>query len=90
MRYYLLCKHISNIFIFKYNILSNFISSTLCFIFHAFHPYMSYYRIRTGIIFNDLNSPDTHIVVLIAFNLILYEVLTQNKIIENKLVGKII
>ena len=70
--------------------LANFISSTLCFIFHSPRPYMVYYKIKAGVMFNDWGSPNTQIVVLVAFTLTLYEVLTQNKVMSQKLWAKIV
>ena len=70
--------------------LANFISTTLCFIFHTPRPYMVYYKIKAGVMFNDWGSPNTQIVVLVAFSLTLYEVLTQNKVLSQKLWPKIV
>ena len=49
--------------------LANFISSTLCFIFHSPRPYMAYFSIKPVIMFNEWGSPNTQIIVLISFYL---------------------
>ena len=69
--------------------ISNFISSTLCFIFHAPRPYMAYYSIKPVIMFNEWGSPNTQLAVLIAFSLSFYEVVIKDTQIINSLVGKI-
>ena len=40
--------------------------------------------------FNEWGSPNTQVVVLIAFSLTLYQVIIKNKKLENNLIGKII
>lgn len=70
--------------------LSNFVSSTLSFIFHSPKPYMAFYKIKPIVNFNEWGSPNTQILVLASFALSLYKVLTENKIMERKLWAKII
>ena len=70
--------------------IANFISSTLCFIFHSPRPYYTYFSIKPVIMFNEWGSPNTQVVVLIAFSLTLYQVIIKNKKLENNLIGKII
>ena len=70
--------------------LSNFVSSTLSFIFHSPKPYMAFYKIKPIVIFNEWGSPNTQILVLVSFALSLYKVLTENKVMEKKLWAKII
>ena len=70
--------------------LGNFISSTLCFIFHSPRPYMVYYSIKPVIMFNDWGSPNTQVVILTAFSLTFYEISIRNKKMERSFVGKII
>lgn len=70
--------------------LSNFISSTLCFIFHSPKPYMVYYSIKPIILFTDLGSPNSQVVTLIGFFLCLYKIIINNKVMKNKIMGKII
>lgn len=83
--------NIYKIFVLTYTIfLSNFISATLCFIFHSPRPYMSYYSIKPVIMFNEWGSPNAQVVVLIAFSLTFYEVVIRNKRMDKSLVGKII
>ena len=70
--------------------LSNFVSSTLSFIFHSPKPYMAFYKIKPIVNFNEWGSPNTQILVLASFALSLYKVLTENKVMERKLWAKII
>lgn len=70
--------------------LGNFISSTLCFIFHSPKPYMVYYSIKPIIMFTDWGSPNSQVVVLVAFFLTLYKILLNNKKMKEKIVAKII
>ena len=70
--------------------LANFISSTLCFIFHSPRPYMAYFSIKPVIMFNEWGSPNTQIIVLISFYLSFYEIIIRNKKMDNKIFGKII
>jgi len=70
--------------------LSNFVSSTLSFIFHSPKPYMAFYKIKPIVNFNEWGSPNTQILVLVSFALSLYKVLTENKVMERKLWAKII
>ena len=82
--------------VYKIFVLSNsiflgcFISSTLCFIFHSPRPYMVYYSIKPVIMFNDWGSPNTQVVVLIAFALTFYEISIRNKKLDKSFCGKII
>ena len=83
--------NIYKIFVLTYTIfLSNFISSTLCFIFHSPRPYMSYYSIKPIIMFNEWGSPNTQIVVLISFSLAFYEAVISNRRMEESTIGKIL
>ena len=83
--------NVYKIFVLTYSIfLGNFISSTLCFIFHSPRPYMVYYSIKPVIMFNDWGSPNTQVVVLTAFSLTFFEISIRNKKIEKGFVGKII
>ena len=83
--------NIYKIFVLTYTIfLANFISSTLCFIFHAPRPYMAYYSIKPVIMFNEWGSPNTQVVVLIAFSLSFHEIIIRNKKLDNSLIGKIL
>lgn len=68
---------------------TNFISSTLSYIFHSPKPYMVFYKIKPGVIFNEWGSPNAQIMVLVSFSLSLYKVLTENKVMEVKLWAKI-
>ena len=70
--------------------LSNFVSSTLSFIFYSPKPYMAFYKIKPIVNFNEWGSPNTQILVLASFALSLYKVLTENKVMERKLWAKII
>ena len=70
--------------------LANFISSTLCFIFHSPRPYMAYFSIKPVIMFNEWGSPNTQVIVLISFYLSFYEIIIRNKKMDNKIFGKII
>ncbi len=70
--------------------LANFISSTLCFIIHYPRPYMEYFSIKPVIMFNEWGSPNTQIIVLIAFYLSFYEIIIRNKRMERTKPGKII
>lgn len=70
--------------------LANFISSTLCFIIHYPRPYMEYFSIKPVIMFNEWGSPNTQIIVLIAFYLSFFEVVIRNKRMERTILGKII
>ena len=83
--------NIYKIFILTYTIfLSNFICSTLCFIFHTPRPYMVYYSIKGAVMFNEWGSPDTQVATLIAFSLAFYETIIKNKRLERSIAGKII
>ena len=83
--------NIYKIFILTYTIfLSNFICSTLCFIFHTPRPYMVYYSIKGAVMFNEWGSPDTQVATLIAFSLAFYETIIKNKRLERSIVAKII
>ena len=83
--------NVYKVFVLTYTIfLANFISSTLCFILHTPRPYMEYFSIKPIIMFNDWGSPNTQIVVLIAYCLTFYEVVIRNKRMDKSLVGKII
>jgi len=83
--------NIYKIFILSYTIfLSNFICSTLCFIFHSPRPYMVYYSIKGAVMFNEWGSPDTPVATLIAFSLAFYETIIKNKRLERSIVAKII
>lgn len=83
--------NIYKIFILTYTIfLSNFICSTLCFIFHTPRPYMVYYSIKGAVMFNEWGSPDTQVATLIAFSLAFYETIIKNKRLEKSIVAKII
>ena len=83
--------NVYKVFVLTYSIfLGNFISSTLCFIFHSPRPYMVYYSIKPVIMFNEWGSPNTQVVVLIAFSLTFYEISIRNKRIDKSFVGKII
>lgn len=70
--------------------IANFISSTLCFIFHSPRPYYTYFSIKPVIMFNEWGSPNTQTVVLIAFALTFYEIILKNKKLGNSKAGKII
>jgi hypothetical protein len=70
--------------------LSNFVSSTLSFIFHSPKPYMAFYKIKPIVTFNEWGSPNSQILVLVSFALSLYKVLTENKYMERKLWAKIL
>ena len=70
--------------------LSNFVSSTLSFIFHSPKPYMAFYKIKPIANFNEWGSPNTQILVLVSFALTLYKVFTENKVMERKLWAKIV
>lgn len=96
--YYLLACAIAYNFVNLYKVyvlantvfLANFISSTLCFILHYPRPYMEYFSIKPVIMFNEWGTPNTQIIVLIAFYLSLFEVVIRNKKMEHNLLGKII
>ena len=88
--YLILCAILFNfinmykIFILSMTVFSaNFISSTLSYIFHSPKPYMAYYKIKSGVAFNEWSSPNNQIVVLVSFGLSLYKVLVSNKPMEN-------
>ena len=49
-----------------------------------------YYSIKPVIMFNEWGSPNTQVVVLIAFSLTFYEISIRNKRIDKSFVGKII
>ena len=83
--------NIYKIFILTYTIfLSNFICSTLCFIFHTPRPYMVYYSIKGAVMFNEWGSPDTQVATLIAFSLAFYATIIKNKRLERSTAAKII
>ena len=69
---------------------ANFISSTLSYIFQSPKPYMAYYKIKSGAVFNEWSSPNNQIVVLVSFCFSLYKVLVSNKVMEKKLFTKIL
>ena len=50
---------------------------------------MAYYSIKPVIMFNEWGSPNTQVVVLIAFSLSFYEIIIRNKKMNNSLFGKI-
>ena len=83
--------NIYKVFVLTYTIfLANFISSTLCFIFHDPRPYMAYYSIKPVIMFNEWGSPNTQVVVLIAFSLSFYEINVRTKKMDNSFFGKLL
>ena len=83
--------NIYKVFILSMTVFSaNFISSTLSYIFHSPKPYMAYYKIKSGVAFNEWSSPNNQIVVLVSFGLSLYKVLVANKAMEKKLWAKIL
>ena len=95
--YLILCAILFNfinmykVFILSMTVFSaNFISSTLSYIFQSPKPYMAYYKIKSGVVFNEWSSPNNQIVVLISFGLSLYKVLVSNKPMEKKLWAKIL
>lgn len=95
--YLILCAILYNFFnVYKIFILcnsvflANFLSSTLCFIFHSPRPFMVYYKIKPVFLYNDWGSPNTQMVVLIAFCLTLFKVIKENKEMEKKLWALII
>lgn len=95
--YLILCAILFNfinmykVFILAMTVFSaNFISSTLSYIFHSPKPYMAYYKIKSGVVFNEWSSPNNQIVVLVSFGFSLYKVLVSNKVMEKKLFAKII
>ena len=80
--YLILCAIIFNfiniykVFILAMTVFSaNFISSTLSYIFHSPKPYMSYYKIKSGAVFNEWGSPNNQIIVLVSFGFSLYKIL---------------
>lgn len=95
--YLILCAILYNfintykIFILAMTVFSaNFISSTLSYIFQSPKPYMAYYKIKSGVVFNEWSSPNNQIVVLISFGFSLYKVLVSNKVMDKKLFAKIL
>lgn len=79
------------IFILCMNIFSsNYISSTLSYIFHSPKPYMAFFKVKSPVIFNEWSSPNDQIVLLISFLLSFYMVLTRNKYAEKKLCLKVL
>lgn len=94
--YILLCAFLYNfmnvykIFILYITIfLSNFLSSTLSYIFQFPKPYMAFYKIKSVVFFNEWGSPNNQLVLLIAFGCSLYKALVANKFCEKKIVIKI-
>lgn len=95
--YLILCAIIYNyanvykVFVLAMTVFSaNYVSITLSFIFHSPKPYMAFYKIKSGIVFNEWGSPNTQIVVLVSFFLSLYKALTDNKYAEKKICLKIL
>ena len=89
----ILCNFINiyKIFILSMSIFSsNYVCSTLSYIYQSPKPYMAFYKIKSAVIFNEWASPNTQIVVLISFSLCLYQALTKNKVMEKKLWAKIV
>ena len=83
--------NIYKVFILAMTVFSaNFISSTLSYIFHSPKPYMSYYKIKSGAVFNEWGSPNNQIIVLVSFGFSLYKVLVSNKVMEKKIFAKIL
>ena len=83
--------NIYKVFILAMTVFSaNFISSTLSYIFHSPKPYMSYYKIKSAVVFNEWGSPNNQIIVLVSFGFSLYKVLVSNKVMEKKLFAKIL
>ena len=89
--YILLCAFLYNfmnvykIFILYITIfLSNFLSSTLSYIFQFPKPYMAFYKIKSVVFFNEWGSPNNQLVLLIAFGCSLYKALVENKFCEKK------
>ena len=90
--YILLCAFLYNfmniykIFILYMTIfLSNFISSTLSYIFQFPKAYMAFYKIKSVVFFNEWGSPNNQIVLLISFACSFYKAVTSNKICEKKI-----
>ena len=69
---------------------ANFVSATLSYIFQSPKPYMSFYKIKSAVVFNEWSSPNNQIVVLLSFGFSLYKVLAANKVMEKKLWAKIL
>lgn len=95
--YLIICGILHN-FINTYKILilcmtifsANYVSATLSYIFHSPKPYMAFYKIKSGVIFNEWSSPNDQIVLLISFLLSFYMVITRNKYAEKKICLKVI
>jgi hypothetical protein len=70
---------------------SNFISSTLSFIYHSPRPYMVYKIIKTFTIFHDWGNPNSQLMTLYTFSITLYYIiffksLKTKKMIELKII----
>ena len=69
---------------------ANYITACLSYIFQSPKPYMSFYKIKSAAVFNEWGCPNAQIVTLVSYGLSLYKVLTQNKIMEKKIIEKIV
>lgn len=70
--------------------LGNFISSTLAFIYHTPRPFMVYYSIKPVFMTNDWGSPDTQMVILVSFALVLFKITVKTEKMMNNTIGKIL
>jgi hypothetical protein len=57
---------------------SNFISSTLSFIYHSPRPYMVYKTIKTFTIFHDWGNPNSQLMTLYTFSITLYYIIFKS------------